>query len=74
MKLKLTKHQPVDRDEDVYTLTVSHGALRRVRFTEFDRMLLRDCQSDGATVADKLLALELIARRVEEESVGAPLT
>jgi hypothetical protein len=31
-------------------------------------LLLNDCDREDASIADRLLALELIARRIEEES------
>jgi hypothetical protein len=66
MRVKLDVHQPHDRDERVYTLTIPGGDLMRARFDRFDRLLLADCQSPDATVADSLLALELIVRRIEQ--------
>lgn len=35
-------------------------------FDQVDWLVIADCQSDDATIADKLLALELIARRIQE--------
>jgi hypothetical protein len=36
------------------------------RFDDVDRAVLADCAKPDATIADQLLALELIARRIEE--------
>jgi hypothetical protein len=60
---RLEKHHPVDRDEVVYTLTLNGGDLARARLTTYDRLLLADCD---ASIADRLLALELIVRRIEQ--------
>ena len=62
--MKLTRHRAPDRDEIVFTLTITGADYDRARLFPFDRMLLRECE-DGS-IADKLLGLETMARRVEE--------
>lgn len=49
-------------------ITITDAELKTMRLYPFDRALLDDCESDDATIADKLLGLELIARRIEEPS------
>lgn len=55
-----------DRDELVYRLTIRDEDVRRTRLLEVDRKLLAECESTDATVADRLLGLELLVRRIEE--------
>jgi hypothetical protein len=67
--VKLRTFQPADRDEYVYELRISGGELMRARLTDFDRALLHDIEhgpASGAPVADRLLGLEMLARRIEE--------
>ena len=65
--MRLERTDPTDRDERVYTLTISGlDFVRMGRLSRFDQMLLDDCNGPDATISDQLLALELIARRIEE--------
>lgn len=64
--MKLTVHMPVATDERVYTLTISGGDLARVKLSGYDRRVLADCNGAEATISDRLLGLELLARRIEE--------
>lgn len=49
----------------VYTLTFDEDELERIRLTPMDRALLRECE-ESDSIADMLLGLETIARRIEE--------
>lgn len=51
--------------ERVYTLRIGSGEMVRANLRPFDRVLIADCEGSDK-VSDKLLALETIARRVEE--------
>lgn len=64
MKLELTT-DPITRDR-TYVVTISADDLANARLYDFDRKLLADCDGDDATIADRLLGLELLARRVIE--------
>jgi len=64
MKFEHHKH-PATNDYHV-SLVIEGFELRSVRFTDFDRALFRECE-DSESIADKLLALETVARRIEEQ-------
>jgi hypothetical protein len=57
----------VERDERTYTIKVQMGELVRANLSRFDRALIAECEASGK-VSDKLLALETIARRIEESA------
>lgn len=40
--------------------------MEKVQLQKFDYLLFKDCSGDDATIADKLLGLETLARRIEE--------
>jgi len=67
MKLEIQKS---NTDNTVYKLTITELDMARVKFDKIDRKILDECSSEDpankATVADRLLALELTARRIEE--------
>lgn len=67
--LRFEERQSAGADERVFALTISHSALVRPKLTPFDRKLLAECSSPDATVADRLLGLELLARRIEEATL-----
>lgn len=48
-----------------YSVVVNKDDIVRCRFGEADFRLIDECSHSGS-IADKLLALELIARRIEE--------
>ena len=60
----------LDRNERVFKLTITNDEMMRCGFQPFDRLLLTECEASSA-ISDKLLALETIARRVEESSPSA---
>lgn len=61
----------VDRDLNhqrvTYTLQVDAIALSEVRLDEVERRMLRECDGPDSTIADKLLALEMLMRRMQEQ-------
>jgi hypothetical protein len=59
----------IERDERIYKLRVTGAELMRCRLQHFDRLLIAECEASNK-VSDKLLALETIARRIEEGSSG----
>lgn len=65
MRFEHLRNVFTSRGEHVFTLTVSDSELSRARFDMFDHALFADCEGDDISVSDKLLALELIARRLE---------
>jgi hypothetical protein len=50
------------------TLSIAERELMSMKLLPGDQLLLNDCDREDASIADRLLALELIARRIEEES------
>lgn len=55
----------------VYTLKITREDLARVRLDPFDQMLIDDVNTgepSNTPVADILLALETLTRRIEEQS------
>ena len=56
----------VEVDEAVYTLRIPKRDLTRVSLAVADEALIAECDGAEATVADRLLALELLVRRIEE--------
>lgn len=43
---------------------IAEPDLENVCLTDFDKVLLRDCDNSDATAADKLLAFEMLFRRI----------
>ena len=56
-----------DPENDLYTarLVIEGYELLETRLTEFDLLLLRECEH-SESIADKLLGLETLTRRIEE--------
>lgn len=65
--MKFEQSHKVVTDERVYTLTLTGSEMTAVELHEFDKLLLRECETSGK-ISDKLLALETIVRRIEEAS------
>lgn len=61
----VAEHDPKAR-EHRFVITIPEVDYGKVRYSAFDMALLRDCQSDDATIADKVLALEMVCRRIQE--------
>ena len=64
--MRLTHHQTWDASEHVYTFTFTEYEYKRAALKPFDRKLITEVGDEGKSIADFLLALELIARRIEE--------
>lgn len=65
--MKLMKNVNIENETSVYTLEITKSDLLNMyKLDNFDLMLLKDCEKENATISDKLLALETIARRVEQ--------
>jgi hypothetical protein len=65
--MKLLKQRDEQWGEDRYTIIFSDADMVAVNLDNFDRLLLDSCQKDEANIADVLLGLELIARRLIEQ-------
>ena len=55
--------------ERIYTLKFTAFEFMEVtcNLSDMDRAIIQDCDKPDATIADKLLALEIIARRIERK-------
>ncbi len=60
-----TFHHPT-KDQRVYTLVIEGYELSIARLSVFDKAVIADCTKNGSSIADNLLAIELMARRIEE--------
>ena len=69
--MKLISWNDVATGVDHYNLEINQVDLVRAKLHDFDRRLLADCDTSDK-VSDKLLALETIARRIEEGKVKTP--
>ena len=57
-----------DRNQRIYILTIPMREIMKAKLHAFD-LLLDECEK-SKSIADKLLALETIARRIEEAHNG----
>lgn len=64
--MRLIKDQDYRTGVTKYILEVDDHDQMLADFDWFDTLLMRDCELPGSTIADKLLALEMMARRIEE--------
>lgn len=65
--VRLDTYKRTDRGERVYTLTINENELERMDLSPLDRLVLDEVRLvSDVTIADQLLALELVARRIEE--------
>jgi hypothetical protein len=69
-EMTLQKLREITTNETLYYLRISDCELVMAELDTFDIMLIRECDT-SASVADKLLALETIVRRIEQAK-GAP--
>lgn len=63
--MKFEQRRDTDADVIEYKLTITGGDMAAVELLGFDKLLLRECETSGK-ISDKLLALETLARRIEE--------
>lgn len=63
--MKLVRTESFEDDLVRYFLEVSSAEMQMADFDWLDRGLMRETEAT-ASIADKLLALEMLARRVEE--------
>ena len=62
--MKFELRENLDRDECIYTITISHAEFMRGTIYQFDRALIAECEASNK-ISDKILALETIVRRAE---------
>lgn len=63
--MKLEVHKGLTHDI-IYKLTISELEMSSIKLDKFDRRLVGELLFEESQIADKLLALELITRRIEE--------
>jgi len=56
----------LETGDKVIKLRITASELKTVSLTDFDRALLTDCEKKGTTIADHILGLETLCRRIEE--------
>ena len=52
--------------ETTYTLKITYSDMDQARIRPEDHVLFDDCNRKESSISDKLLALETLARRIEE--------
>lgn len=67
--MQFTESYDLLTGEFTYTIKIERRELIHTTFYSFDRALFDDCNTENVTIADRLLALELIARRIEESEL-----
>jgi len=66
--MKLIVNKNIEKLVTTYTIEITHADMMNALITHTDMILFEDCESEDATISDKLLALETLARRIEEGS------
>ena len=64
--MKLIIHKSLDTLETTYTLTITYSDTGKAKISSYDQILFDNCNREKATISDRLLALELLVRRIEE--------
>ena len=67
-EMKLTNIKDIENLQTIYRLSITHTEFAQVSFNDFDRLLIDECETSDR-VSDKLLALEMIARRIESRII-----
>ena len=63
--MRMSTYRHADERSKTWMVTITDSEYAKAIFTEADYQVLRECEGSDS-IADKLLALELIVRRVEE--------
>jgi hypothetical protein len=50
------------------SLKIDQYDLQNLELSEFDKLVVADCNQKNSTISDRLLALELICRKIEEQN------
>lgn len=64
--LSWTEMRYPEHGYSVVRIVVPDAALTNPLLDGFDLAVLRDCEGEGRTIADKVLALETVVRRYEQ--------
>ena len=65
MKMKLDITKDIEDQKTTYVLTIEKQDMITAKFTKRDRQLFEICDKSDK-ISDKLLALEMIAMKIEE--------
>ena len=63
--MKFEANTDTETGDRTFTLRISSIDLRDVNLTNFDALLLSECEK-SPKISDKVLALETLVRRIEE--------
>jgi len=64
--MKFEEERNVLKDEVVYTFTVTGHDLMRARLDGHDKYLIQYFGREGGSIEEKLIGLQVIARKIEE--------
>ena len=56
--------------ETIYTLKISESDIQKAKIKELDYLLFDNCNKKDTNVSDILLALETLAKRIEEGNIN----
>jgi hypothetical protein len=63
--MKLTSNKSLTQDKTIFVLEIGGEEQASISLDRFDVLLLNECNKNDS-IADKLLALETIARKIEQ--------
>lgn len=63
--MNLKWRRELETKELVVELRITPKDMVEVELDKFDRLLLTDCESSGASIADRILGLVTLCRRIE---------
>jgi hypothetical protein len=64
--MNLEFHTELETGDDVITLRITRADQQTVLLNDFDRLLLSECSKDNASIADRILGLETLCRRIQD--------
>ena len=69
--MKLVTDYHAEEMKTITTIEITDQDMAKAGFYEFDHEMMRSC-NESDKVSDRLLALELIARRIEDQANAKP--
>ena len=63
--MKLERHNDICKDKIIWSFSYNSLELVLIRLNKWDKLLIKECERSDS-IADKLLALECIARKIEK--------
>ena len=67
--MKLSCIRDVENQQTVYKLSMTDSEVTQVFLGNFDKLLIDECETSDK-IADKVLALEMITRKIESTQQG----